>query len=239
MMNRSDLIDLAGKKFGAWTVLYRTENDRNGATMWMCKCDCGTVSAIRGSTLKSGKSTGCHACLWNRQLHPAAHTDGSRRYVNYKETRIFRRWRYMKSRCYDPKNKSYKHYGGRGIAMCDEWKNSFQAYFDYVSKLEHFGEPGYTLDRIDNNGNYEPGNVRYSTRSEQEHNKRAKRLINSRSEEYSKKLNDALIERNITRKEFAQMIGVGYPTVHKWIHGRGLPSNDRLKLIEDMFNITV
>lgn len=239
MQNRSKLVDLTGMKFGAWTVLYRAENDKHGSTRWMCKCDCGTISAITAATLKNGKSRGCHACLWNRQLHPAAHTDGSRRYVNNKETKIFRRWNYMKSRCYDPKNKAYKNYGGRGIVMCDEWKHSFQAYFDYVSKLDHFGEEGYSLDRIDNNGNYEPGNVRYCTKSEQEHNKRAKRLINLNVKEYSRKLNAALVERNITRKEFAQMIGVEYPTVHRWIHGRGLPNKDRLKQIENMFNITV
>lgn len=82
----------------------------------------------------------------------------------------------MRRRCLNPNYKDYKGYGGRGITVCEEWKNSFQAYYDYVSKLPHYGEKGYSLDRIDNDGNYEPGNVRWATAKEQANNRRKRKF---------------------------------------------------------------
>lgn len=78
----------------------------------------------------------------------------------------------MKQRCNNPNDHGYKNYGGRGIKVCKEWEDSFQAFYDYVSVLPHFGEEGRSLDRIDNEGDYEPGNVRWATRKEQNFNKR-------------------------------------------------------------------
>ena len=164
--------DITGERFGSWTVIERRKKTKSGKVMWLCKCDCGTVKYVAGLSLKNGTSAGCHACLWDRQLHPRAHTDGSRRWVDNKPTTPYRRWRAMKERCNNPNNKAYKNYGARGIKVCDEWNNDFQNYWEYVSKLEHYGEPGYTLDRIDNERGYEPGNVRWATKSEQEKNKR-------------------------------------------------------------------
>lgn len=164
--------DLTGNRYGAWTVIERGPKTKSGSLTWKCKCDCGTIKYVLAQSLRNGASKGCHACLWNRQLHPRAHTDGSRRWVDNKETKVYRRWRAMKERCNNPNNKAYKNYGARGIYVCNEWNHDFQAYFDYVSKLDHFGEDGYTLDRIDNDKGYEPGNVRWATKSEQERNKR-------------------------------------------------------------------
>ena len=75
---------------------------------------------------------------------------------------VYITWLAMKSRCTNPKNVAYKNYGGRGIKICEEWKNDFQAFYDYIGPREK----GYGIDRIDNDGNYEPGNVRWVTRSE-------------------------------------------------------------------------
>ena len=78
----------------------------------------------------------------------------------------------MIQRCTNPNQIRFKDYGGRGIKVCDEWLNSFEAFYDHVSQLPHFGEEGYSLDRINNNGNYEPGNVRWATAAEQVKNRR-------------------------------------------------------------------
>ena len=86
--------------------------------------------------------------------------------------KIYRTWQGMKQRCFQQTHKSFKHYGGRGITVCEEWKNSFQAFYEYVSQLPHFGEKGYSIDRINNEGNYEPGNVKWSTQKEQISNRR-------------------------------------------------------------------
>ena len=165
-------IDLTGMRFGAWTVIDKGPKTKSGSMTWICRCDCGTVKIVTGQSLRNGGSKGCHACLWKREPHPRMHTDGSRRWIDNKPTKVYRRWLAMRARCNNPNNKSYKNYGARGIKVCDEWNNDFQSYFDYISKLDHFNEDGMTLDRIDNDKGYEPGNVRWATKSEQERNKR-------------------------------------------------------------------
>lgn len=93
----------------------------------------------------------------------------------YKTHPLYRTWCKMKTRCYNSNENNYERYGGRGIRVCEEWKNSYQEWYDYVSSLENFGELGRTLDRIDNNGNYEPGNMKWSTWVEQNNNRRPAR----------------------------------------------------------------
>ena len=161
------LIDLTGKQFGRWTVLYQDKDAKT--TRWVCRCSCGTIRSVMRHNLKhpdtSRRSTSC-GCYQREQArnfqtkHNLAHTP------------IHFEWEGMKQRCYNPKSSSYKNYGGRGIKVCAEWRDSFQAFYDCVSVLPHFGEPGRSLDRIDNEGDYEPGNVRWATRHEQNMNKR-------------------------------------------------------------------
>ena len=81
-------------------------------------------------------------------------------------------WKDMKKRCFNTNCKAFEDYGGRGITVCQEWQDSFETFYGYVSQLPHFGEPGYSLDRINNDGNYEPGNVKWSTCKEQNNNRR-------------------------------------------------------------------
>lgn len=78
----------------------------------------------------------------------------------------------MKDRCFNKNSKGYKNYGGRGITVYDGWIHDFQAFYNYISSLPHFGETGYSIDRIDNDGNYEPGNIRYADRKTQNNNRR-------------------------------------------------------------------
>jgi len=89
-------------------------------------------------------------------------------------TKIYWTWRNMLNRCKDKKRYRYDRYGGRGIQVYELWRNDFQAFYDYVSKLPHYLEDGYWFDRIDNNGHYEPGNVRWATISTQIHNQSMK-----------------------------------------------------------------
>ena len=239
MSNGKTAMDLTGMKYGAWLVIEPGPKTKSGSMTWKCKCDCGTIKYVPAYALRSGGSKGCHACLWNRQLHPRAHTDGSRRWINNKPTKTYRRWLAMRARCGNPNNKAYKNYGGRGITVCNEWNKSFQAYYDYVSKLEGYGDDGKTLDRIDNNKGYEPGNVRWATRSEQEKNKRSKRLISLKCNQFSVEIKKALKENGITRHDFAREMGVNYNTVGKWVNGKGMPSKERTEQIIKRFNITL
>lgn len=157
----SKLIDLTGERFGRLTVIKQTENDKPYGTKWLCKCDCGNEVIVFSNNLRRGNTRSCGCLkLENQTTHDLWGTP------------IYRAWDNMRNRCYNKHYPGFKNWGGRGIIVCDEWKENFQLFYEYVSKLEHYGEPGRSLDRIDNDGNYEPGNVRWATRKEQTMNRR-------------------------------------------------------------------
>lgn len=160
--------DLTGQRFGRLSVLELDSKRFNGSRYvyyWRCHCDCGNVCTVSTHGLTGGtKSCGC---LQKEHTRFATTTHGMSR-----TNSLYTVWAKMKNRCLNPTNDSYIRYGGRGITVCDEWRDSFQAFYDCVSKLEHFGEKGYTLDRVDNDGNYEPGNVRWADKKTQQSNTR-------------------------------------------------------------------
>ena len=145
-----------------------TEKRIRRNVVWLCVCDCGNCVEIRGGDLQSGRTRSC-GCLRadsakeTHSIHGKAHS------------KIHFVWLSMKNRCFNNKAQGFRNYGGRGIRVCDEWKNDFQSFYDYVSQLPHFGEDGYSIDRINNDGNYEPGNVRWATQKEQVNNRRNSR----------------------------------------------------------------
>ncbi len=176
------LIDLTGRKFGRLTVIERAGTYispcGSKTPTWLCKCDCGNMSTVLPHQLKSGKTRSC-GCLHNELLSHKMKTHGMR------NTKLYNKWYDMKRRCYNKKNKHYADYGGRGITVATHWKDDFLAFYADVSKLPHFGEKGYSLDRIDNNGNYQLNNIRWATIKEQANNKRNNHLITYNGETHT------------------------------------------------------
>lgn len=151
------LIDLTGRRFGRLVVIRRSDTSPKH---WVCRCDCGDEGDRFGPGLRGGKTVSC-GCL------RAARIGNLRRKHGKSDSRAYKVWQDMRRRCRDPRRKAYKHYGGRGIAVCARW----QSFADFLADM---GEPGdgMSLDRIDVNGNYEPGNCRWVTLADQKRNKR-------------------------------------------------------------------
>lgn len=169
-MSRGVIKDLTGRRFGRLVVRHLTGERRNGCVVWHCLCDCGEHVDVKSGALASGNTKSC-GCL-KRDSARESHTKHG-----HSHTPISCVWIEMNQRCSNPSNHSYRRYGARGITVCNEWRDSFEAFYDYVSQLPHFGEKGYSLDRINNDGNYESGNVRWATAAEQVQNRRNSRTL--------------------------------------------------------------
>lgn len=161
-------IDMIGARAGRLTVIAEADSKIHGNSTvkrWLCKCDCGGSTIATTHDLRRGHTKSC-GCYQRERTGDSARAHGMR------HTKVYHTWLDIKNRCHNHRNKSYKNYGGRGIAVCDEWRNSFIPFYQYVSALPHFGENGYSIDRINNDGNYEPGNVRWATIRTQSLNKK-------------------------------------------------------------------
>ena len=158
---------MENKKYGCWNVLSENKIYKNNKVYLSCKCDCGTERDVIIKNLKSGVSKNC-GCLRNKKTSERNFKHGRR------FTRTWRIWQAMKNRCGNPKATGYLLYGGRGITVCDEWKNIFKSFYNDVGDAPK----DKSIDRIDNDGNYEPRNVKWSTKKEQAGNRRSNRRIN-------------------------------------------------------------
>ncbi|MBQ7705884.1 MAG: hypothetical protein IJT73_10770 [Selenomonadaceae bacterium] len=160
--------NLVGQTFGRLTVLGRAENKSN-KTAWLCQCACGNKCIVQSYLLTHGITKSC-GCL-SREL-----SSKRRKTHGMTKTKIYKSWNEMKRRCSTPSAESFADYGGRGIKVCERWLK-FETFYEDVSKLPHFGEKGYTLDRINNDGNYEPANVRWADKKTQSNNTRRNVIV--------------------------------------------------------------
>ena len=149
---------MIGDVFGKLTVLSKAKLP--GRTRWLCQCECGQQKTILAYNLKSGASRSC-GCVVRTKKNTAR-----------PEYQI---WSNMKGRCFTPSANFYERYGGRGVTVCDRWKNSFSDFYDDMGERPG---PRYSLDRYPNkDGNYEPGNVRWATDVDQANNRSNNRIV--------------------------------------------------------------
>ena len=189
--------DLTGQTYGAWTVVDRAGRKGNNAT-WNCRCRCGTVREVSGTSLVKGKSQSC-GCVRSDHQRAVVTTHGQ------EGTRLYKIWTQMKQRCCNPKAPNYAEYGGRGITVCPEWLRSFESF---LADMGHPPSDDHTLDRRDNDGHYTKLNCRWATRSEQQRNKRNSRFITFQGE-----------TKNVV--EWAELYGLHYTTLAKRVFHLG------------------
>lgn len=152
------MIDISGNRFGELTAIQFKER-RNGITYWICECGCGNKKEFQLNHLRNGhtKSCGCSMYKAKNIIHGLRQTD------------LYRVWSAIKTRCNNPKAINYKNYGGKGIQMCVDWQNDVSLFYDWC--ITNGYKEGLEIDRINNNGNYEPSNCRFVTKIENRRNR--------------------------------------------------------------------
>ena len=170
-------IDLTGRLIGRLTVLSKIEgSDKSINVKWNCVCSCGKKLAVLGGNLRSNHTKSC-GCLQSDSIRKIATTHGLRKHPLYKI------WHWMLERCYSEYSTGYKNYGGRGISVCNEWRNSVKVFFLDMSEG---WKKGLQLDRSDNNGNYSKENCRWVTPKDNNRNKRNTKISVEKAAEIRK-----------------------------------------------------
>lgn len=189
---------IIGARFGKLTVINAAEKYR-GQSQWLCRCDCGKEIVVRASNLNSNNSGSC-GCLHQEKMttaNPAIVTHG------LSDSPEYGVWRGMIQRCHDVNSEAYKNYGARGIKVCERWRNDFQAFITDMGKCPE----SLTIERKNNDGDYEPDNCHWATFKEQARNRRNSRII-----EYQ--------DETKTLAEWVEQLGLPYDTIWRRLdHG--------------------
>lgn len=190
--------------FGRWTVVGYAEM-RSRIPYWNCMCECGTLRAIGVFSLQNGTSTSC-GCLARELLALRKLTHGMSGRTFRSQTPEYTAWISMQQRCYNKNIGAYADYGGRGVTVCDKWRDSFSAFLGDIGVRP---SSRHSVDRIDTNGNYEPSNVRWSSPEEQQRNKRSNRMLTFQGE-------------TLCVAAWAERLGIGRTTISQRLR-RGWP----------------
>ena len=187
------LVDLTGQRFGRLTVIERAENKQN-CTTWRCKCECGSIRIVRSCSLRSGRTKSC-GCFQKEQITKILKTHGQ---AKGNHTRLYNIYHGMKDRCYKKSAKAFNKYGGRGITVCEEWRNSFEAFYEWA--MANGYADNLTIDRIDGTKGYTPENCRWVTYKAQGNNTSRNHLITYNS-------------KTQTLAQWSEEIGIKYGTL--------------------------
>jgi hypothetical protein len=180
---------LTGQVFDRLTVLGQTGSGPQGC-LWRVRCQCGQEFSVRSNSLRTG---GTRSCGCRRRKHGESRRETL--------TREYAAWQSMVSRCEYPQDRVFRHYGGRGIRVCERWRSSYPTF---LADMGRRPSPTHSLDRIDPNGNYEASNCRWATPKEQARNKRTSRVLNVGGE-------------SRTVAEWAERTGIGFTTIRERI----------------------
>lgn len=202
----SRLIDLTGQRFGRLTAIERDRTTKSRKPAWNCRCDCGNEITVYGVYLRNGSTKSC-GCLSIDLLKERSKTHGM------SKSRLYGIWAGIKSRCKNPQRKKFPDYGGRGIKVCEEWDNSFEAFRDWA--IANGYRDDLTIDRKDNDGDYDPSNCRWITTKQQSNNRRSNINITHRGETH-----------NLT--EWSSITGIPMGTIRRRIE-RGWSPEEALK----------
>jgi hypothetical protein len=207
MRQPSNFVDLTGQRYGRLTVVSRAPNGSAGQARWHCRCDCGETAVVWGSSLRSGNTQSC-GCLQRErasQSNSRHHMSASPEYVSYRR---------MLQRCYFPGSNRWDRYGGRGIEVCERWRGD-HGFENFLADMGPKPHPRLTLERVDNDGNYDPGNCVWATYRRQALNSSKTRFV-----EYE--------GRKQALADLCDRFGIGIYTVVYRINKRHMTVHDAL-----------